>query len=217
MPRGAEKPARRWLVGEGCSRARAQPDLAAAGRMPDPTSRRDKVAAASMTTCSTPAPRHTGCSAEVAGPPERSATEPPARPGSVRDRDLHRWPLTACALFHGGNVERCRPSQGRGIRGTGRARNHPSRSAASNASKASSRVEACSGIRAQGCLWIDHMMGDVIARQSPAPACSIDCRPLIIEFRFAVMRTEGNDSIAQILTALRSLRSPRPKRRAAEL
>jgi len=38
-------------------------------------------------------------------------------------------------------------------------------------------------------------MGDVVATIARS-ACSIDCCPLIIEFRFAVMRTEGSDSIA---------------------
>ena len=49
-------------------------------------------------------------------------------------------------------------------------------------------------IETQYTVRVDHMVGDIgptIARS----ACSMDCWPLIIEFRFAVMRTEGSESI----------------------
>ena len=111
MPPGAERPARRWPVGEGCSRARARPELAVPVVLPDPTSSRDKVAAASMTTSFNARSASYGLlggSGRSAGKirhctacPTRIGTRP--RPALLATT---AWPCSTC-----GDVERRGPSK----------------------------------------------------------------------------------------------------------
>ena len=137
-------------------------------------------------------------------PPLHGRHRPGAGPGRVRPS----WPPPPRPVRARRRLKAAGPAQRRQRRRAPAGRGTSLRApAARSSSRASSRSAACSGSSPRTAVRVDDMVGDVGSDDRPLRLLD-RCRPMIIELRLAVSRTEGSESIGHTVRTRARLDEP---------